>query len=773
MLSISGGICYLLLSNRLFNNCIATSGINNLFLSIMFVDVAFPISQYQVFTYAIPKQFAEIVSVGVRVRAPIGKRVLSGIIVKITQHTSFTGKIRKITEVIDDTPIIDESLWQLIQWISKYYMTPLGKAATVIPANLSIKYKPQERWMVQAKQMGKIEEDLEKSAPAQANVLNKLMEFKSPIPITKFNELVASPLTVCKGLEQKGLVKLFKEATAPAMSNFEFDPIHKDIYFSDTQTVAIYKIQKYIKEKKYNGMLLHGVTGSGKTEVYIKIAQEVLEKGKSIIILLPEIALTPQIAGRFRAVFGDNVGLWHSKLTGAARAFTWANICNGKYKVIVGARSAIFAPLKNLGLVVVDEEQETSYKQEAPDPRYHARDVALMRGKFQKAAVVLVSATPSLESYYNKIMGKLDYCYLPDRFNDAAYPAVTVVDMIKEQEETGKIGQIFSSSLQQKIEQRLGNKEQVILLQNRRGYAPIFRCRDCGEIVNCPTCSIPLTYHRVGENLQCHFCGYLQTKIPQQCNNCSSSNLALSGTGTQKVEDIIRDTFPKAKVARLDMDTTKSGKMLTTTLKKFKDGKIDILLGTQMIAKGLDFDNVTLVGIVNADTGLFLPDFRSGERSFQLIYQAAGRSGRRKKQGEVVIQTYNADNPVIRYAARLDLKKYYNIVIGERKELNYPPFNWLAKAEFSGTKKSIVDKTANVIRNSFQKKFKGLEILGPAWCYRERLRGKYRMQIVFKSSKETDPNGRKLHQYLKNNLLNKKIGSAVKINIDIDPVSLL
>ncbi|MFC1565868.1 primosomal protein N' [Candidatus Neomarinimicrobiota bacterium] len=739
----------------------------------MFVDVAFPISQYQVFTYKIPKQFAEIAGVGVRVRAPIGKRILPGIIVGLAKETTFAGKIKNISEVIDETPIIDESLWKLIQWISKYYMTPLGKAATVIPVNLSVKYKPQEHWMVQAEKKNFNQDNLANSAPAQATVLSKLSEHKEPVPITIFNELVASPLTVCKSLEKKGLAKLFKEETTPIANNFEFDPIHKEIYFSETQIAAVSKIGKYIKEKKYTGMLLHGVTGSGKTEVYIKIAQEILEKGKSIIILLPEIALTPQIAGRFRAVFGDEVGLWHSKLTGAARAFTWTNICNGNYKVIVGARSAIFTPVQNLGLIVVDEEQETSYKQEAPDPRYNARDVALVRGKLQKAAVLLVSATPSLESYYNQVMGKLDYCYLPERFNNAAYPSVTVVDMIKEPEETGKIGQIFSSSLQQKIEKRLKKKEQVILLQNRRGYAPIYRCRDCGEMIICPTCSIPLTYHRVGENLQCHFCGYVQTIIPQQCNHCNSSNLALSGTGTQKVEDIIRETFPGAMVARLDMDTTRSGQTLTTTLKKFKDGKIDILLGTQMIAKGLDFDNVTLVGVINADTGLFLPDFRSGERSFQLIYQAAGRSGRRKIQGEVVIQTYNADNPVIRYAARLDLKKYYNIMIGERKELNYPPFNWLAKVEFTGIKKSTVEKTANSIRNSFQKKFQGMEILGPAWCYRERLRGKYRMQIVFKSSKELDPNGSKLHQYLRNNFLDKKIGNGVKVNIDIDPVSLL
>ncbi len=739
----------------------------------MFADVAFPISQYQVFTYKVPAQFTKSVSVGIRVRAPIGKRKLSGIVVKISDEASFSGKIREISEIIDSSPILNESLWQLIQWISIYYMTPLGKAATVIPSNLSTTYKPQKRWVVQAVKQKVQSENLTKASPAQEKVLNKLLELDKPTTVTEFNNLVSSPITVCRGLEKKGLVKLYKEESAPSDGNFYFNPIFKEIIFSDTQNKALDKIRAFINGGKHSGMLLHGVTGSGKTEVYIKIAQEILAKDRSIIILLPEIALTPQIAGRFRAVFGDRVGLWHSKMTGAARALTWTNICNGKYKVIIGARSAVFAPLNNLGLIVVDEEQELSFKQESPEPHYHARDVALVRGKLQTAPVLLVSATPSLESYYNNIMSKLDYCYLSERFNDALYPEVIVVDMIKEQEETGKIGQIVSSSLQQKIEERLEKKEQIILLQNRRGFAPIYRCRDCGAIVNCPTCSIPLTYHRSGENLQCHFCGYMQTKIPQQCNSCHGSNMALSGTGTQKVEDIIKDTFPNANIARLDMDTTRSGRTLTSTLDKFKNGKIDILLGTQMIAKGLDFGNVTLVGIINADTGLFLPDFRSGERTFQLIYQAAGRSGRRKIRGEVVIQTYNSDNPVIRYAARLALQKYYNIMIGERQELNYPPFTWLAKVEFSGTIKNRVDKIANSIRNDFQKKYKGLEILGPSWCYREKLRNRYRMQIVFKSSKELDPNGKKLHQYLQSNLLNKKIVSGVKVSIDIDPVSLL
>jgi len=739
----------------------------------MFVDVAFPISQYQVFTYAVSKQYHNIVDIGVRVRAPIGKRMVSGVIVNISSSTKFKGKIKSISEIVDDVPIFDEHLWKLIQWISTYYLTPIGKAASVIPAKLSDKYKPQEKWYVQIDKGAKISEDLISKAPSQFKVLKELGKFKKPAPITSFNQIAASPITICKALEEKGYVKLSKKIVVPDDNDFTFEPIPKEIFFSEKQNEIFTNIQKHLDDHANVGMLLHGVTGSGKTEIYIKAAEEVINKGKSVMILLPEIALTPQIAGRIRSVFGDKVGLWHSKLTGAARSYTWKNICAGKYQVVVGARSAVFAPVKNLGLIIIDEEQESSYKQEEPEPHYHARDVALMRGKINNAKVLLVSATPSLESYYNKIMGKLDYCYLPERFEDAVYPKVTVVDMVKEQEESGKIGQVFSGTLQKRIDDRLHKEEQVILLQNRRGYAPIYRCRDCGEIINCPTCSIPLTYHRYGDNLQCHFCGYILTEIPNQCENCSSSNMYLSGTGTQKVEDIIIDTFPKATVARLDVDTISSGKNLTKILQKFKDGKIDILLGTQMIAKGLDFGNVTLVGIINADTGLFLPDFRSGEKAFQLIYQAAGRSGREKIPGEVIIQTYNSDNPVIRYASRLDLKKYYNIIIGERKELNYPPFIRLAKIVFLGTKKDLVENTANKIRKTFTNTTKGIEILGPAWCYREKLRGKYRIQIVIKSVKQIDPNGARLHQFISKKIINRKIPNGVKINLDIDPVSLL
>lgn len=766
-----GDFYYYSIDNNLDLYC--TSCSNNLFLSIMFVDVAFPISQYQVFTYVVKKQHRDLIKVGIRVRAQIGRRTLTGVIVSISSATDFKGKIRSISEIVDDTPILDENLWKLIKWISRYYFTPVGKAATVIPKNLSTDYKLPERWYVKSLVQDSIPEELNKRAQLQYKVLMSLKKYSNAIPITTFDKMVASPITVCRRLEEKGYVELIKKAIVQDEHSLTFTPIEKEIEFSDVQKDALKKISKYIHSDQYTAMLLHGVTGSGKTEIYIKIAEDIIKNGQSVIILLPEIVLTPQIAGRLKAVFGDTVGLWHSKLTGAARARTWTKICDGTYKVIVGARSAIFSPLKNLGLIIVDEEQEASYKQEEPEPHYNARDVALMRGKINNAKILLVSATPSLESYYNHIMGKYDYCYLPERFEDAVYPEVTVVDMVKEQEETGKLGQVFSGTLQEKIAHRLISNKQVILLQNRRGFAPIYRCRDCGEIIECPTCSISLTYHKHGENLQCHFCGYVLNEIPQQCDNCNSSKLYLSGTGTQKVEDIVSDTFPKAKIARLDVDTISSGKAITDILKQFNDGKIDILLGTQMIAKGLDFGNVTLVGIINADTGLFLPDFRSGEKIFQLIYQAAGRSGRRKIRGEVVIQTYNSDNPVIRFASRLDLKKYYNIIIGERQELNYPPFNWLAKIVMVGKNRSKLEKAAGKLKDGFPSRTKPLEILGPAWCYREKLKNKYRIQIVLKSPKHQDPNGKILHNFIQKNILSFKTLSGIKINIDIDPVSLL
>lgn len=753
---------------------IAPSKSIRLFLPAMFAEVAFPISSYQTFSYSIPKEFANRIQVGLRVKAPLGKRVAQGIIVALPDEIGFKGKIRPISDLVDDQPIIDEHLWALINWISRYYLTPVGQVArAALPRTLKTGYSPPTYWTVNCRDKQSDLDDSLNNRPAQRRALEQIQTFDHPTRISELNDIVSNPLDVCRKLAALGLVDLNEQINYPDATGFSFAPVDKEIVFSEHQQSTIDRIAQPIRANQFYSALLHGVTGSGKTEIYIELVRQTLELGKTTILLLPEISLTPQIAGRFRSVFGEKVALWHSKLSTSARAWTWRQICAGNYQVVIGARSAIFSPLRNLGLVVVDEEQEHTYKQESPEPRYHARDVALMRGKLSSAVVVLASATPSLESYYNQIQSKLEYLTLPERFGGAKYPEVHLVDMNREQEESGKAGLVLSGVLLDKISERLSQKEQVILLQNRRGYAPIMRCRDCGEILTCPHCQINLTYHSSGNYLQCHFCGYQARFVPDQCPDCSGSNLYLVGTGTQKVEELLRRTFAAARISRLDLDTTRTGAVLTRVLEEFGQGKQDILLGTQMIAKGLDFENATLVGIINADTGMFLPDFRSGERVFQLIYQAAGRAGRHRKPGEVVIQTYNPESPVIKQAARLDIKQYYNIALSERHELNYTPFSWMARIEFSGLRREKVEAAADDCRRHLSGNYRGLEILGPAPCYRERIRNQFRFQILLKSKKEHDSNGSRIHRFLQEKFSQPVKHSGVRRIIDVDPMSIL
>ena len=739
----------------------------------MYADIAFPISSYQVFTYLIPEKLRNSIKIGIRVKAPFQKRSVYGVVVGVSDTTDYKKRIRSIDSLVDNELVLDKYLWILLEWVSDYYFTPLGQVAqTALPARLSLRYKPPSRIMVSFRKNPDIALT---NAPVQERVLRYLQQNKGPVKLSVLKDITPHPSSVCKALLNKSLITWDKHDLLPDVTGFTFPPIHKKVKFTKEQILVLESLRQGLESKKFIPFLLHGVTSSGKTEIYIDIVRQTLESGRSAIILLPEIALTPQIAGRFRAVFGDTVALWHSKLTHATRAWTWKNICAGEFRVVIGARSAIFAPLKNLGLVVVDEEQEHSYKQDTNNPRYHARDVALMRGKIHKIPVLLASATPSLESYYNHIQSKFKYLRLTKRYGGAKYPQVHIVDMDQEQEESGKTGQILSGFLLDKIEERLQKKEQIILMQNRRGYSPIIRCGDCGVLETCPDCNVPMAYHRTGPALKCHYCGHSIDRIPANCRSCNSINIRMFGTGTQKIETIIGETFSNASFERLDMDTSRTATAITSAIRSFGSGDVDILIGTQMISKGLDFENVTLVGIINADTGMFLPDFRSGERLFQLIYQTAGRAGRRKKSGEVVVQTYNYDNQVIKYASSLDLKKYYNIILNERNDLNYPPFSWMAKLEISGTSKNKLQLVANKIRDNLKTPYTGLEILGPVDCYYERLRNRFRMQIVLKSYKTADSNGRKLHHYIKKNFPNGSYltNSGVKITIDVNPVSLL
>ena len=516
----------------------------------MFAEVAFPIRSFQTFTYSISVQHISSIVVGTRVSVPFRNKIIQGIVVKIKKNNSYSGSIKRIIEPVDKVQVITSPLWELINWVSKYYMTPIGKVAnSVVPKSLSSNYKPQLEKYVKVRKKVNIAKvnKLKNTAPKQYLVFKIISEKNIIHKVSSFKKIVSNPLQICISLKEKGLIKLIEKPKLPDFNQSVFEPVFKDIVFNKDQKLVIEKIISSLKKHNFNSFLLHGVTGSGKTEIYIETVRYCLSQKRNAIILLPEISLTPQIAGRFRAVFGDIVAIWHSKLKVPQRSWTWGKICIGDFKIVIGARSAIFSPLKNVGLIIVDEEQESSFYQDAKEPRYHARDVALMRGSFEKSTVIVASATPSLESFYNFQQKKIEYLRLPKRFGNAKYPEVHIVDMLSNQKETGKYDQVISGLLQDKIEEKLKKNEQIILIQNRRGFSPIVKCKDCGAQVMCRQCKIALTYHKSKNKLVCHFCSFFVKNEMLICQECSNPNLIYSGTGTQKVEQLIRETFPNQK----------------------------------------------------------------------------------------------------------------------------------------------------------------------------------------------------------------------------------
>ncbi len=745
----------------------------------MFAEVSLPISSFQTFTYSVPDNLKKALSVGSRVKVPFGARKVNGIIVSLIEESSFNGTLKSIIDTEHIPLVLSNELWKLVNWISHYYVTPIALAySAVLPFTLLSNYSPRQIWFVKyvAESSTSKNNNFKKLSSKQKIIFDAIRKTSSKYSkVSAFKKTSSNPLAICKVLEKKGLVKLEKRNQDGVNEETSFKSIKKNILYNEEQLKVIKSLNTAIRSEKYSPNLLHGVTGSGKTEIFIEIIKTVKKLGKCSIVLIPEISLTSQIAGRFRQVFGDDMALWHSQLSKSQRAKTWRDINDGTCQVVIGARSAIFSPVKNLGLIIVDEEHDTSYKQDSPSPRYHARDVAIMRSKIEKCSVVLSSATPSLETFYNYKLKKYNYLTLSKRYGDAFYPKVQVVDLVDESKETGKFSIIISALLQDKIEKRLNNNEQVLLIQNRRGFSTTVKCSDCGNIVMCIACKTPLTFHKYDNNFKCHICGFISFKKVDNCRECFSQNFLYMGTGTQKVEELIQKTFPNAKIARIDHDSSKKSSSTIKVLQEFHDGEIDILLGTQMIAKGLDFPEITLVGIINADLGLHIPDFRSSERTFQLIYQAAGRSGRGKKRGEVVIQTYDKENFVINAASKLNLKDYYNKMLTDRNTLNYPPYSWVSKVEFLGPNAKSVFSLSSRIRNNFFGIYKGLEILGPAPCFKEKVNNKYRFQIILKSLKKYDSNSEKLHSFISKNFIeqNNQITGPNKINIHIDPISMI
>src|SRR3984893_12863148 len=643
-----------------------------------YVRVVIDRAIYRELDYLVPETLVERVDVGSRLRVPFRDKTALATVVALLDQSDASG-IRPIEAVVGESPILSPPLLELGKWMSTYYCCPI---ATVMRSLLPQAVRRAEvGWKKQlfVQPARKIEIDevaqLRRRAPRQAELLAAIAHLDGPVRAAEFLRKVAMDNQTLRALVKRGFAELREEAV-------ERDPHSEEQFIATTnlelnaeQRIALEMIAKAVAApESAQPILLHGVTGSGKTEIYLQAIATAVANGRSAIVLVPEIALTPQTVERFKGRFAnvpDAVAVLHSHLSVGERHDEWHKIHSGRARIVIGARSAVFAPLKNLGLIIVDEEHETTYKQEEA-PRYHARDVAVVRAKMEKCAVVLGSATPSLESYHNAITGKYKLDTLTQRVDEQKMPLMRIVDLRQERRKE-KAAAILSEKLRAAITARLEKREQTILFLNRRGFSTSLLCSNCGEARDCPNCSVALTFHRGAARLSCHLCGHTAA-VPKKCPACSQDALIYAGFGTEKVEANVTQIFPKATVRRMDADSMSRKDAYRETLQAFRSGKIDILVGTQMIAKGLHFPNVTLVGIINADLALHMPDFRAGERTFQLLTQVAGRAGRGETPGEVFVQTYTPFSPSIQFARHHDFGGYFQQELEFRERCDFPPF---------------------------------------------------------------------------------------------------
>lgn len=611
---------------------------------------------------------------------------------------------------------------------------------------------------------------LERRAPKQAACLRALWERGGQAPLTELEAQWRIGGHTVKALAQKGLVEIRSEEKL--RDPFQDMPTEPPVPLSLTpaQTQAVETARRAIESGTFQAILLHGITGSGKTQVYIETLTHALQRGRGAIVLIPEIALTPQTVRRFRAHFGDRIAVLHSALSNGERYDAWRTIQRGDRPIVIGARSAIFAPVKNLGLIVVDEEHEPTYKQYDTNPRYHARDVAAVRAKMANAVLLLGSATPSLESYHNAQIGKFHFVRLPQRIGSHPLPQVEIVDM-RQEKERGNWG-IFSKLLTDKIHDRLTKDEQIILLQNRRGYSTFLLCPDCGFALRCDHCRVTLTYHAAGRWMICHYCGY-RRQAPDICPACGSHRLKYRGIGTERIEDELARQFPQAKVIRMDLDTTGTKGAHHRLLEQFRLRKAHILLGTQMVAKGLDFPGVTLVGVISADTALNLPDFRAGERTFNLLTQVAGRSGRGATPGEVVIQSHSPDDPAIQFAQYHDFEGFARWEMENRKALRYPPYGRLILFLFRGKEEPAVQAIAESYGQAFknQAQENAIDLLGPVEAPLSKIRGYHRWHLMLRGSSRRTLRDLALTVHTEQGAEAKR--AKVIVSIDVDPIGML
>jgi primosomal protein N' (replication factor Y) len=748
---------------------------------------------FDTFQYRIPPSLSGAIRPGVRVVVPFGRQVLTGVVWSIEAEVD-VARVRDVKEVLDKTPLLSEPLIGLCRWISRYYAAPPGIVvrAALPPGLLSdsgARQTPELRRKVIAL-TARLPTLLSRDeafgrARRQRDVYEALEGMGGRAEVARLERLLAVSRSVIEALAEKGLAEIRDEVVRrdpfADVAIEEGSGRHEP---SSAQAAVIEDLQVLLDSEGPGVALLRGVTGSGKTLVYLELLESALAAGRSAIVLVPEIALTPQTVGRFRARFGDLIAVLHSALSDGERYDEWTALREGDKCIAIGTRSAIFAPVDNLGLIVLDEEHDSSYKQ-SDTPRYHARAVATMRARAAGALCVLGSATPSLESWSNAVEGRYRLFELPERVTPHALPAVEIVDMRRERElrleraagadhgdpEPGPI--ILSERLRDAVERRLESGEQSILLLNRRGYSTFLQCEACGWVWSCRQCNVSLTFHRSRQRLVCHHCAF-EMVVPTTCTECGEDALVFSGLGTEQVERRIGEMFPAARIARMDVDTTGTKWAHREILERVERREVDILLGTQMIAKGLDFPGVTLVGIINADVGLNLPDFRAAERTFQLLAQVAGRAGRGALPGQVLVQTSKPGHFAVRAALDHDFVGFAAQELEDRAEPGYPPHRGLANLVVSGDREdavaSEVDRLADHVRDLVRNGVvEGVDVVGPAPCPIDRVRGRWRWHFLLKSANPVAA-GNVLRHLAEHHA---SAGRGLRLEIDRDPEALL
>ena len=798
---------------------------------LKYIDVIVPLSVQGIFQYSVNSDL--IINIGQRVIVQFGARKLyTAIVVNISDKKTTKHKLKNILSSLDDSPIVNIFQIKLWSWIAKYYMSNLGEIMnTALPSSLKLasesriifndeklinkNLSTREQKVLELIKNSKsvtvrqinnklsisdsfsvinqlIKKDIvtvhehisEKYSPKYLNVIkiiNKNEELLSKTQkklyeillenndVLILNDLIKETSisrSVFKALEKKKVISINKIPFSRIDSfNNKVYPINK---LSSAQDNAYNEIIKSFNEKDV--CLLHGVTSSGKTEIYIKLIEDQIKEGKQVLYLLPEIALTIQIIKRLKKHFGSKVGVSHSNLNNSERVEVWKTIQNNdnaKCSIILGARSSIFLPFDNLGLIIIDEEHDTSYKQQQPSPRYHSRDTAIYLASLHKAKVLLGSATPSIETYYNAKNGKYGFVELLKRYADIKLPKINAIDISRAYKKK-QMQSFLSNDLINEIQRHLDRNKQIILFQNRRGYSKVLSCKSCGESVCCKYCSVSLTHHKINNNLRCHYCGYIK-EIPKSCSSCSDSSLEMKGYGTEQICELLEALFPDHKIQRMDHDTTRKKNAYEEIIQDFQALKIDILVGTQMIAKGFDFENVSFVGIVDSDSMLNFPDFRSHERAFQLMSQVAGRAGRKNKQGSVYLQTSNPDHEIIRQVSNHSYTNFYNIQLKERKSFNYPPFCKLIILRFKHTDYHILDevsqKFAQIMRSSFKDR-----VLGPEYPVVSKIKNYFIKNILLKiEGNKSSSKAKKIISHVLEYMKKNKLLKQCVFQIDIDP----